>query len=341
MGADRVGAVQGGIFISERDSAYVSTLTQMRIKAAITSARSVLKAAPKLAYLAMVIAKERYFVLASNNITARKLLEDHYTQLFKEDDGRVFDDIYFKDLSLQLDKQRDRLSKSIWWFSIALALLCMSLFKVLDKIAFYGTEIDIRYFTPLILLVYSFSKLSFVLKRVPISISEAILTGYARVKTSDKNVNLYLSRYGVAFALDKDALIAIAPKLSFSGVRQKFARSLLKHIMFVLLAAPLYCLLYLAFIIDALSFSSMGWPLKLSFVTAAALAEIAAISFTLWGHYAAVKDPDATKNFWIKMQQKLDGLIAMGRATKAEIPSVAREAQTASASSTRRTERSG
>ena len=310
----------------------------MRIKDAITLARSALKAVLKLAYVAILIAKERYRVLAINNITAKKLLEDHYTQLFKEDDGRIFDDIYFKDLSSQLDKRMDELNRSIWWVSITLSLLCLSLFNVLDKIVFYGTQIDIRYFTPLNLLVYSFGKLSFVLKKVHISMAEAILTGYARVKTNDTNVKLYLSRYGVAFALDKDALTAIAPRLSVSGVREKFVRFILQHIMFALLIGPLYCLLYLAFIVDALSFSSMGWPLKLSFVTAATLAEIAAISFRLWARYAAVKDPKATKNFWIKMKQKFEGLEAMGRAKNAEIPSAAREAQTTSASYVRRAE---
>ena len=290
-------------------------------------AMATFKAIPKLAYAVILLTKQYYVVIATNKITAKKLLEDHYAELFRDDKERVFDQQYFTDLTVQLDKYTEALNKNLWWLYAVLSLLFLSLFNVADKIGFYGTQIDIRYYTPLTLSAYSFCRLSVFFKQIPISIAKAILTGYARAKTSDKNVNLYVSRYGVAFSLDKDAFLAIAPKLSFSVTKRIFARFIGKYFMLTLLWIPLYCTLYVALVVDALTYSSIGWPLKLWLVSTATLAETATIVFGLWGNYAAVKDPEATRKFWIRIRRNFDDLIARGESQKAETSAVGRETQ--------------
>lgn len=130
-------------------------------------AMATFKAIPKLAYAVILLTKQYYVVIATNKITAKKLLEDHYAELFRDDKERVFDQQYFTDLTVQLDKYTEALNKNLWWLYVVLSLLFLSLFNVADKIGFYGTQIDIRYYTRLPCLLIRSADCQFFLSKFP------------------------------------------------------------------------------------------------------------------------------------------------------------------------------
>src|SRR5579871_1258471 len=143
----------------------------------------------------LVIFKSRLELAARNRVSIRALLEDYYLGLFRGNDSAPFGDDFFADVGKQLSDKISERRKYVIWCSISEAILLLCLFRVVNNVAILETTIDIKRFSPIVLLFFSGCTLNIAIINVSVIFLESILTAHARNQTRNKLVDLYMTRY--------------------------------------------------------------------------------------------------------------------------------------------------
>jgi hypothetical protein len=162
---------------------------------------SALRSVPKAMAVAVKVLNARAIAAIINRHGLLEIHEAAYREQLLKADPQIFNEGYFHDVALILKEMQEKIYRATWWTGLTVGLLLLLIFRIVDTINFYGTIIDLHKFSPIILLMYSGSRLRIVLMGIIMGIRESLLKAHARVLTNDENANLYRMRYS-GFQLD-------------------------------------------------------------------------------------------------------------------------------------------
>jgi hypothetical protein len=257
-----------------------------------------------------------------------QIYEAAYREQLLKADPQIFNEGYFHDVALILKEMQEKIHRATWWTSLTLGLLLLLIFKIVDAINFYGTTIDLHKFSPIILLMYSGSRLRIVLLGIIMGIRESLLKAHARILTNDENAHLYHMRYSAKFSAGSSPFVKSPASPTFTIRKTLLAKRLIPFVnflplSFITLVCP-YIVSYLAVVFIIIITPGISLITRTILSVLSIALESLAIIIPAFGSFIAMKDPNSGKAFWNKIQSAVNQNIA--RATNAAESQSTREA---------------
>ncbi len=284
----------------------------------------ILKSIPKFIGVAVALINAWLVVLIKNRVTFPTLLEAMYFDRLSDADPQVFNEDYFVDIATLAREKVAEQAKVTWWYWTSFALLLLCVFGIIDNVVFYGTAVDIRKYSSLILLIFSTSRLRYVAIQIARAEPEAILRAHARHYAGGSNSDIYYIRYkNIATYKRVVALNGYKYKGQsigvISGRRINSLKLLVRYVP--ILAASFVLLQHLFFFIISiyiLFIPGLGLPIRVIIVLLSIGIEATATLIPAFAMFAVAKDPNAEKAFWREVKNAYNAALAKTRTGKGD-----------------------
>jgi hypothetical protein len=277
---------------------------------------SALRSIPKAMAVAVKVLNARAVAAIINRHGLLEIYEAAYREQLLKADPQIFNEGYFHDVALILKEMQEKIHRATWWTSLTAGLLLLLIFRIVDTINFYGTIIDLHKFSPIILLIYSGSRLRIVLLGIVMGIRASLLKAHARVLTNDENANLYHMRYSARFSAGSSPFVKSLASPTFTVRKTLLAKRLIPFVKFLPLIfitfVCLYIISYLVVIFIVIITPGISLIARTILSLLSVALESLAILIPAFGSFIAMKDPNSGKAFWNKIRSAVNQNIARG-----------------------------
>jgi hypothetical protein len=275
---------------------------------------SALRSVPKVMAVAVKVLNARVIVAFINRHGLLELYEAAYREQLLKADPQIFNEGYFHDVALILKEMQEKIHRSSWWTGLTVGLLLLLIFRIIDTVNFYGTIIDLHKLSPIILLMYSGSRLRIVSMGIIMGIRESLLKAHAKILTNDENANLYHMRYSARFSVGSSPFLQSTVSPAFTIRRTLVARKLIPFIKFLplifIIFGCLYIMSYLAVVCAIIITPGINLVTRTILSVLSIGMESLAIIIPAFGLFIAMKDPNSGKAFWNKIRSAVNQNIA-------------------------------